>query len=488
MKSTSTRRQILLGGGTAAGIVIFLAIISAIQFITVRNPVRWDLTRIGEHTLAPQSKQILQTFKKDNIPVHVLAFFEIKSKAAQDSAKDLLDRYRDVDPEFTYTFLDPDINRAEATKYKVDAYPTLVLKAKGKEERIESATEENVTNALARLLKSEVKKVYFLQGHGELSPKSTDPIGLAIAKDHIEKQNYTTAEVVLLQTPEVPKDATMLVVAGPKTDLLDSELDSIRDFMNRGGSLMVLLNPFETPKLTQFLASYGFCFVDDIVVDKMSRALGGDYLMPVITQYKKSPITKDFKLASFFPEVRSVAVSKQPVPAVVAEELAFSSEMSWTITQEQLKTGDATFNPQTGQKGPIPVMGISTYTNYESLNKKEPAKGESGDKTPQAKAPGSKAPAGPVKARIAVFGSSQFASNKFYNLSGNRDLFMNTVSWLAADENLIAIRPKERQAQPLVLTVGQSWAVMLIPVVLIPLAWILAGVFVYWYRRRSATA
>jgi ABC-type uncharacterized transport system involved in gliding motility auxiliary subunit len=93
-----------------------------------------------------------------------------------------------------------------------------------------------------------------------------------------------------------------------------------------------------------------------------------------------------------------------------------------------------------------------------------------------------------VKARIATFGSSQFASNKFYNLSGNRDLFMNTVSWLAADEDLIAIRPKELRAQPLVLTLGESWAVMLIPVILVPLAWILAGVVVYWYRRRTVTA
>ena len=496
MKSDNTRRQILLGGGTAAGIIIVLAIISAIQFITVRNPMRWDLTKIGEHTLAPQSKQILETFRQQSLPVQVLAFYESKSPQAREAAKDLLDRYRDVDPDFTYSFLDPDINRAEATKYKVDAYPTLVLRAKDREERVESATEESITNALSRLLKSRTKKVYFLQGHGELSLKSSDPEGMSVAKDHIEKQNYKTDEVILLQAPEVPKDATMLVIAGPKTDLLDSELEAIRSFIDRGGSVMVLLNPFETPKLTELLAAYGFVTKNDIVVDKMSRALGGDYLMPVITQYKEFPITKNFRLASFFPEVRSVRVADKPVPAVVAKELAFSSPMSWTITEEQLKTGEATFDPKTGEKGPISVMAVSTYTNYGDSNKKE-QQDEGADKALKAseeKAPAEgtaktpETPAGPVKARIATFGSSQFASNKFYNLSGNRDLFMNTVSWLAADEDLIAIRPKERRAQPLVLTLGESWAVMLIPVILVPLAWILAGVAVYWYRRRTVTA
>jgi ABC-type uncharacterized transport system involved in gliding motility auxiliary subunit len=498
MKNDNTRRQVLLGSGTAAGIIIFLAIICAIQFITVRNPVRWDLTKLGEHTLAPQSKQILETFRKQGLPVQVLAFYETKSAQARDAAKDLLDRYRDVDPHFTYSFLDPDINRAEATKYKVDAYPTLVLKAKGKEERVETATEESITNALSRLLKSKVKKIYFLQGHGELSLKSSDPAGLSIAKEHIEKQNYKTAELTLLQAPEVPKDATMLVIAGPKADLMDSELEAIRRFIDRGGSLMVLLNPFETPKLTQFLAKYGFATTNDIVVDKMSRALGGDYLMPVITKYKQSPITKDFRLASFFPEVRSVRIADKPVPAVVAKELAFSSPMSWTISEDQLKTGDATFDPKSDEKGPISVMAVSTYTNYASLNKKEQKK-SAGGIGKVAKASEEKAPpdgsnktastsAGPAQARIATFGSSQFASNKFYNLSGNRDLFMNTVSWLAADEDLIAIRPKKRHAQPLVLTLGESWAVMLVPVILAPLAWILAGVIVYWYRRRSAAA
>mgnify|MGYP005840075855 FL=1 len=487
----------MLGGGTAAGVILFLAIIATIQFITMRHPVRWDLTSIGEHTLAPQSKKVLDTFKSQNIPVHVLAFYETKSSQAREAARDLLDRYRDVDPNFTYSFVDPDIERATARKYKVDAYPTLVLTAKDREERLESATEEDITNALARLLRHEVKKVYFLQGHGELSPKSSEPDGMNVAKEHIEKQNYKTAELILLQAPEVPKDATMLIVAGPKADPLESEFDAIKDFIKRGGSLMVLLNPFQTPKLTQFLETYGFDTKKDIVVDKMSRALGGDYLMPVITQYKESPITKNFTLASFFPEVRSVRVPKKPVPAVVAEELAFSSPLSWTITENQLQTGEATFDPKTGEKGPIPVMAISTYTNYESLNQnKEPG---TPDKVSTQAGPGSaSASEGPadsdqkarqlVKSRIAAFGSAQFASNKFYNLSGNRDLFMNTVSWLAADENLIAIRPKERRAQPLVLTMGQSQAVMFIPVVLVPLAWIVAGVIVYWYRRRTVAA
>ena len=114
-----------------------------------------------------------------------------------------------------------------------------------------------------------------------------------------------------MQTPEVPEDATILIIAGPKTDLMDSELEQIRNYLKRGGSLFVLLNPFQSPKLCGFLKDYGFITADDIVVDRMSRVLGGDYLMPVVTTYMKFAITKNFTVASFFPEVRSVRASNE---------------------------------------------------------------------------------------------------------------------------------------------------------------------------------
>jgi ABC-type uncharacterized transport system involved in gliding motility auxiliary subunit len=502
MKQSSSQRKLLLGGGTAVGILIFLGIVVAVQYIAVKNPKRWDLTSIGEHTLAPQSKKLLQAFKEKKEPVSVLAFYPSSANREEEEAKDLLDKYRFVDSSFTYTFVDPDIDRATAHKFKVDSYPTLIVKAGKKEERIEKASEEQLTNALARLLRSKVKKAYFLKGHGELPPNDTDPNGMSIAREQIEKQNYETAELFLLQANSIPKDATLLIIAGPKIDLLGSEIEAIQEHLNRGGGLMVLLNPFETPKLAEFLKTYGFVTTDDIVVDRMSRALGGDYLIPVIMQYKKSPITKDFKLASFFPEARSIGIPKKPVPSVVAQEIALTSPASWTIDKAQLDSGNGDFNPKTGRKGPISVMAVSTYTNYESLNKKKEEEVEKGKDDTVAKAeeasaddPSKKEPSkdkssvdGPVKARIAAFGSSQFASNKFYTLSGNRDLFLNTVSWLATDENLIAVRPKTRAGQPLVLTAQDSWAVALIPVVFMPLAWILVGVSVYIYRRQTVAS
>jgi ABC-type uncharacterized transport system involved in gliding motility auxiliary subunit len=492
----NTRSKVFLGGGTAAGVLIFLAIIVAVQYIIMQHPKRWDLTGSGKHTLAPQSKKLMDTLREKKLPVEVLAFYESKDTGAKDGARDLFDQYKDVYSDFNYSFVDPDRERSVAIQNKVETYPTLVIKVGGKDERISTADEENLTNGIARLLRSETKKVYLLKGHGELSPESAEPDGFSTAKGQIEKQNYKVEDLVLMQAPGVPQDAAVVIIAGPKTDPLDTEIQSLKEYVNSGGHLMVLLNPFKTPKLTAFLTDYGFKTADDIVVDRMSRVLGGDYLMPVITTYIKFPITKNFTLASFFPETRSVIASRDYKPGVEVQELALTSEVSWTINEGQLNSGNANFDEKTGTKGPIPVMAVSTYTppqvKAEKDKDKDIAKEEEFSETrSEEKKLGDKdenAAKKPLKSRIVVFGSSLVAANKFFKLQGNPDLFMNSVSWLAEDENLIAIRPKSTKASPIVLTGSESWAVLVIPLVIVPFIWIGIGVLVYLYRRRTVPA
>lgn len=500
MKFSNLRRKYLLGGGTAAGILVFLAIIVAIQYIIIQNPKRWDVTKGKRFTLSSQSKNLLDTFKQKKIPLDVVAFYESKDQGARDEVRDLFDQYRDIYPELTYSFVDPDKDRSVALKHKIDSYPTIVLTAGQKDERITTADEETVTNALMKLLRTDVKKVYLLKGHGELPADSTADTGFSYAKEQIEKQNYKVEEIVLMQANGVPEDAAMLVIAGPKTDPMDNEFEAIRSYIGRGGSLLIMLNPFKTPKLAELLNEYGFVTANDIVVDRMSRALGGDYLMPVITTYMKFAITKNFTLASFFPEVRSVRASEKPPSKAEVQELALTSPVSWTINEEQLNSGNANFDEKTGMKGPVSVMAVCQYTPAQPTaqeQKKAPTtedpKGaspsETGDKAGEAPAsPDEQNPAKAKKTRLVVFGSSLLAANKFFKLQGNGDLFMNTVSWLAEDENLISIRPKSVSSRPLVLTARQSVATFLIPVLLVPLAWIVAGVAVFVYRRRTVKA
>ncbi len=183
----------------------------------LEHPKRWDLTRAGKHTLSSQSRKVLDTFREKSLPIEVIAFYEAKDTNAREAVRDLLDQYRDVYGAFTYSFVDPDQNRTLALQNKIDSYPSIVVKAGQKDERINAADEETLTNTLTKLLRAEVKKIYLVKGHGELSPESKDPDGLSTAKEQIEKQNYKVEEIVLMQTASIPEDATILMIAGPKT-------------------------------------------------------------------------------------------------------------------------------------------------------------------------------------------------------------------------------------------------------------------------------
>ena len=496
MKNTYAHRKLLLGGSSIISVIIFLAIMVSLQYIAMKNPVRWDVTQAKQHSLSSQSIKIAEQFRDEKKPIEVLAFYESKDQRSRNDVSDLLDKYRDVWSDIHYSFYDPDKERAISLQNRIESYPTALIKSGNKSERLSVVDEETFTNALVRLQRDETRKVYFLKGHGELSTTSTDTIGFSIAREQIERQNYKTEEIILLQSSGIPSDAAVLVVAGPRTDPMPEELKAIEEFLSRGGAMLVMLNPFQTREFSLALSKYGFELTDDIVVDKMSQALGGDYLMPVITSYAQFPITKNFDVASFFPQARSVRALKNLPDTTNTLELAMTSPVSWTISEPQLLSGSADFDEKFGKKGPIPVMAVSTLSLQAAPKKPDDPKPITDNprtqneiaQKPKSDDSGVMENASPAKkARIVVFGSSQFASNKFYRLQGNGDLFMNTISWLAEDENLISVRPKSLKAQPVVLTAYDSLVALTVPVIVTPSFVIVIGMTVFFYRRRVTT-
>jgi len=106
------------------------------------------------------------------------------------------------------------------------------------------------------------------------------------------------------------------------------------------------------------------------------------------------------------------------------------------------------------------------------------------DAQPDPKAEGDAAKK-PPKARIVVVGTADFASNQFLGAQGNRDFFLNVVSWLAEEEDLISIRAKDPKQNPVVLTSGQSRLVLGLPLLVLPGAVLICGIGVIMQRRRA---
>jgi ABC-type uncharacterized transport system involved in gliding motility auxiliary subunit len=482
IKARLDRRSTKVGVNVALMTLLLLGIIGLVEAISAKHNVRFDLTEGRRHTLADQTKKLVRGLAKE---VQVTAFYR-SDQPDRRSTEELLRQYADLSSKFRFEIVDPDRNPGRAKKYGVTTYGTTVLETKDKEERIAQVDEEHLTNGLVKLLREGKRTIYFLKGHGENDPDDGSRNGYRQAKDALEKANYSVKDLLLLREPQVPADAAVLIISGPKRDLAESELKALTTFIGRGGKLLVQIDPFAAPSVKGFLRQYGITVGDDVIVDQFSRVLGGDYLMPVVSKYYSHPITRDFTLASLFPFARSIDVAEKPPEGVSAQKLGETGAGSWGETDKgELNRGQLIFDKGKDRQGPIPMGVVATVEarrETRASSEREKGPGTVTD-TQKDEEKAEKQPAGP--ARLVVYGNSGFASNNFLNFSGNRDLFLNSIGWLAEDEGQISIRPREAKSTPIFLTAVQGRLAFWLPVVVIPALLLVSGTSVVLRRRRS---
>ncbi len=483
IKAWLERRSTKAGLSVALMTLLLLGIIGFVEVISAKHNTRIDLTEGKRYTLSDQTKKVVRGLAKE---VQATAFYRADQPDRR-PAEDLLRQYADLSPKFHYEMVDPDRNPGRAKRYGITTYGTTILETKEKEEKITEVDEEHLTNGLVKLLREGKRTIYFLKGHGESELDDGSRNGYRQAKEALEKANYQVKELLLLREPQVPVDASVLVISGPKRDLIETELKALKGFVERGGKLLVQLDPFSAPSLKKFLGQYGIAVGDDVIVDQFSRVLGGDYLMPVISKYYSHPITRDFSLASLFPFARSIDVTEKPPQGVSAQKLGETGSGSWAETDKgELDRGQLTFDKGKDRQGPVPVGVVATIeakkeTETATEKGKEPTQAVTSKEKDGKEAKGGHAGAG----RLVVYGNSGFASNNFLNFSGNRDLYLNSISWLAEEEDQISIRPREAKSTPIFLTALQGRLAFWLPVVIIPALLLVSGTSVVLRRRRS---
>jgi ABC-type uncharacterized transport system involved in gliding motility auxiliary subunit len=464
------------GTGAVLSSLFFLGILAFIVLIAERHPWRVDMTESGAFTLSEQTRNILNSLEQ---PITIKAFYATASPE-QTKATDVLETYRYACRKLSYEFVDPDRQPEIAKHYEVRSYGTLVLEGYGRRQTIQTADEESITNAILKLSRNEQKKIYFLSGHGERSTQKNEKDGYSTVREALEKENYAISDMNLLQQAQIPADAALVVVAGPEKPLFPQELATLKAYLEGGGRLMVLLNPFKDGGMKEFLKGYGVEVGEDIVIDKLSRVFGGSYLMPVVMQYGHHRISENFDLATFYPEARSVVPAKDPPPGIQLEVLASTSENAWAERNlNEIKGGEVSYDEKEDVPGPISLIVLSEIDLDQAKlgeSKVVPDREEKNVSEDEDQK-------GARQAFLVVAGDSDFADNTYFGLSGNADLFLNIVNFLAEEQNLVKIKPRDRSHQPMLMTQTQAWIVFLVVMVLVPLMVLFSGLVVYRVRR-----
>ncbi len=462
-------RSAIHGTNSLVLIVIFLGILVFLNLITLRHNHQFDFTESGFYTLSPQTKKIIGSLPRD---VRLTAFFQIDSpekKLFQDRMQSILESSDKI----KLSFVDPDKNPAITKQYGITTYGTIVLESGKKESKVRDPSEANLINGILKVTKDEQKVIRFLEGHGEKRIDDFENQGFSTAKGALEKDGFKVEKSLLLQSGEIPSDTELFVIPGPEKPILPEEQKIIQEYLDDGGSVLLLLDPQSKSGMDTFLKRWGIDVPDSFVIDPMSKLFGGDYAAPVVSQYVAHEITSDFALPTIFPLLRTVTTLESDYADTT--EFLLTGNNSWGETNfSALNEGKSQFDEKSDIKGPVPVAVVSI--REIPIEEKENLKSDNKKNSP-----------GDIKnikkAYLTVIGDSDFAGNQYFNFSGNGDLFLNVASFLAEEESLISIRPKERKNSPLSMTSDQGMFILMLGL-LTPSLVIFIGVRTWWRRRR----
>ncbi len=455
LKRFFTGRALRYGALTALSVAALVAALGAANWTATRRPRSWDLTKDRIFTL---QEDTVRTLKGLETEVKAIAVY----RADEDGyaqAESLLKRYAAVSPRFVYEMVDPYKSPEKARTYGiVSGGPRLMLVAGEQRAPASAPDEQGVTNALVKVTRAGSRKVYFTTGHGEPDPASDDPRGYGRFGKALGGEGYEVAALSLLEKPEVPEDAAVVMVAGARTGFLKGEVEALERYAARGGHLGVFLEPEYDAGLDGLLKTYGVQADDDVVVDPSPAAqLLGSPVSPVVLPSGAHPISAELAgTALIFPTARSLVAltGANPLPT----PLALTGREAWGETDVKgvFQRGEA--RRDQGEKvGPMPL----------ALAVEKPGKDASSR-----------------PARLVVAGDGDFFSNKYLQLGGNRDFAMNAVGWLAEQEDRITIRPRSREASMVLLTDAQATALKFLTVDVLPVGLLGLGLAV-WLVRRS---
>jgi ABC-type uncharacterized transport system involved in gliding motility auxiliary subunit len=478
-------RQLRYGGNTAVLVTVVLAILIAVNYLATRHPLKKDLTKNQRYSLSDQTKKVVSSLKDDVSIVYFQKATDLERSGGADRIKD----YQNLSSHVKAEFVDPLAKPMRARELDVKGpWPSIVIQRGQHKERINNDSEQDLTNAFIKITRDSKKTVCFAQGEGEHDLDDAEDGGLSGIKTALGRDLYDTKKVVLAREPKVPAECSVLVVAGPQSDLLAPIADTIRQWIKGGGKALLLSDPElkdKQPNFDALIKAFNIQPGDDIVIDvsPYGQMFGTGELTPIAVEYPYHEITRGFRVMSAFHEARSMTAGIGTVEGVFAQDLVKTSPASWAESDLALKA-PVQFDEGKDKKGPISLAAVATVTvaTPSPAPAAAPSAVPSGAPSPSA-SPSPEEAAPKREGRVVAFGDSDFATNALLGFQGNRDFFLNSVAWLAQDADLISIRPKEPEDQKLILTREQQQNVLVLALLLIPGLFVALGIREWWSRR-----
>lgn len=456
-KETFTGKQAKYGSNVTLLTIAVIGILVVLNYMGAQYTKKWDLTQDKTNSLSNSSIEVLKTLEE---PVTVQAFYT--PRFSSDTAQKVLENYKtNGGGKFAYSFIDPEANPLAAQAAKITRDGVLVISIGDRSEQVTFPTEQEITSAIIRLSNPGERTVYFLTGHGEYDPNGTGQGSYSQLRQTLTAKNYNINTLNLISSPSVPENALSVIIAGPQKPISEEELAALKNYQEKGGSLVLLSEPNAITGLTNdsdpfaaYLRDYwGVQLQNDIVIEPNMNPP----LMAVADQYADHLITqKMMGLTVIFPTARSLSVTDALPDGIQTDTIVFSSTTAWGETSiEELKTSQVKSDINSDLMGPLPLIMVAENPT--------------------------------TKARLVVSGDSDFASDQYFTNLGNGDFITNCIDWASEQDSLINLNISQPTNRILIppnqITLG---LILLITVFLLPGVVIFIGITVWIQRKRRA--
>lgn len=453
----------------AMRVALLLSCLFLITWVINYNPVSWDLSEEQLFSISDQTRAVLGSLEQ---PVTLTAFVE-GGESRNPGIDRVLTAYSEASRLVRHRLVDPQAEPALASEFHVREYGTLVVQGADRVQRADAIEEPAITNAILTVDHGVALPVCVLTGHGERDPADKGRTGLSAAATGLGQTNYEVRVLNLTAAVDVPGDCRVVVVAGPSNDILPGEREALARYLDSGGRALVLLESrTEIPELTALMARYGVVVNHDFVIDtqRNGQAFGGGIEVPLVDEYNAHPITDGFREMSLYDMPRSLGAAEDAPEGLDVRVLAASSRSSWGETNYHPNRG-ATWDEREDLRGPRPLVvavGAAIAETPRAFRQRIRA--------------GEPAPVGDPL--LVVAGDVDFASNALFAFQGDGDLFLNSVNWLAGQQELISIRPKKIANKRVLFTDGRKGLTFLLLVVLVPALPTVTGMVVMVKRKK----
>lgn len=430
-----------------AFVALFLVVIGLLQWLSESYHLRFDWTASNRHSLSDASVAVLDKLDK---PVQITAFVSNKSNRSK-IIKDLVERYQKFKPDIDLEFVDTDKSpdRVRAENILVDG--ELVIRYGDAKESLTKLTEDGLTNALTRIGHRGERWVVFLSGHGERSPDRQANFDLSIWSGELRKRGFQTKALSLGENPQIPANTTALVIAGPRTRLLDGEVKIIRKYIKKGGNLLWFGDPGSLHGLAPLAEDLGIEFHKGMIIDPKTSTLTGRASALILASYNNHPIVKNFNQQTLY--FSATGINHQKNDSWKPQVFLDTSESTWVETGAL--RGRLQYDRGQDILGPI-SLGLTLSRDHK----------EKGGQ------------------RIVIVGDGDFLSNAYLGNGGNLDLGFSIINWVSGDDDYVSIPIRTAVDQGLTMSTAVMVSLVVIFLVVLPLALLGGGVLV-WFRRRK---